>query len=226
MHELMRRLRDRGRPDDGFTLVELVICVAIVGIIMVALVGIVIEYLKTSDATSSRLTESGDVQFAGAYWQRDVSSIGVRSATYNSDPSVHSYPLLQSVSANGDTGVTPGCSMPPGSTIQVVLAWSVYTTSSAIDAPTRVTVAYVTQSSGTRLKLVRVGCTGSTQDSVTLLAHNIASGSVQVACPGGCNGSGSSVPNIVTLAFTSSDPNNPTAAPYSATLTGDRRQTS
>lgn len=225
MHELMRRLCGRGRADEGFTLIELVVCIAIVGFILVALVNVVIEYLKTSDATSARLSESGDVQFAAAYWQRDVSSIGVRSTTYDSSASVHSYPLLQSVSANGDTGVTPGCSMPSGSTTQVVLAWSVYTSSSSTDSSTTVTVAYVTQSSGSRLELVRVRCTGSTQDSVTTLASNIVPGSVQVACPGGCNGSGSSVPDVVTLTFTSSDPNDPTAAPYSATLTGNRRQT-
>ena len=73
--------------------------VAIIGIIGSALTGVVISYLKTTADTESRLVESHDVQFAAAYWQRDVSSIGVRSY----DPGTKTFPLQQSVN------VTPAC---------------------------------------------------------------------------------------------------------------------
>ncbi len=67
------------RREDGFTLPELIITVTIIGIIAAGLTGVVISYLKTTTDTQSRLTESHDVQFAAAYWQRDVASIGVRN---------------------------------------------------------------------------------------------------------------------------------------------------
>jgi len=221
--QLSDRLRRRGADEEGFTLIELIITVAIVGIIVVALTGVVIEYTKTSISAEARMTESHDVQFASAYWQRDVASIGVRSGTY--DTATHSFPLLQSVAANGDSGVTPGCAMPSGSSLVVTLAWSNYTTASPTDPPVKNTVAYVTQAVGGHLQLFRVRCTGSTQSSVLRVADNIVTGSIQVACPGGCNGSGSSVPDIVTMTFTSSDPNNQDGSTYSATLTGERRET-
>ena len=90
-------LRRRLSPDDGFTLVELVVTVGILGIIVVPLTGVVLAYLRNTVDTEARLTESHDVQFAAAYWQRDVASIGVRSNTY--DTASHSFPLAQSVGA-------------------------------------------------------------------------------------------------------------------------------
>ncbi|MGO4256735.1 type II secretion system protein [Marmoricola sp. RAF53] len=223
MHVNTRKLTQE-RGDEGVTLVELVITVAIVGIIVAALTGVIVGFLKTSTATASRITESHDVQFAAAYWQRDVASTGIRSTTYDSSPSVHMYPLQQSVAANGNTGITPGCSMPAGTTTFVTLGWSNYTTSSATDTPTTVTVAYATKPSGTRYELVRVRCTGSAQDSVVTVARNLT-GTPTVSCPGGCNGSASSVPDIVTMTITTNDPDDPGAVNYSATLTGERRNT-
>src|SRR3954467_4760216 len=80
-----RRLIDRGAPgnrrahsDDGFTLIELVISVAILGIVAVALTGIVMQYLMVTSSTETRLSESSDLQFVSTYWQNDVRSIGIR----------------------------------------------------------------------------------------------------------------------------------------------------
>ena len=63
---------------------------------MVPLTGVVLAYLRNTVDTQARLTESHDVQFAAAYWQRDVASIGVRSSDLRQLAS-HSFPLLQSV---------------------------------------------------------------------------------------------------------------------------------
>ena len=149
-------------PRDGFTLVELVITVAILGIIVVPLTGVVLAYLRNTVDTQSRLTESHDVQFAAAYWQRDVASIGVRSTTYDPAAAVHSYALLQSVN------VAPSCALPSGMTA-ATLAWSSYDVTDP-DHPTTVTVSYVAAQSNARWTLTRVRCTAAHVDSTITVA--------------------------------------------------------
>jgi len=87
----------RGRADDGFTLVELVLAILIIGVITVPLSNAVIAYLHNADATTARLLESHDAQIASAYWAQDVASIGIRNTT-------SPYALNQSVW----TGVSSG----------------------------------------------------------------------------------------------------------------------
>src|SRR5262245_47100134 len=139
--------RERLNGDDGFTLIELVMTVAILGIIAVALTGIVISYLRTTVDTQARLTESHDVQFAAAYWQRDVASIGVRSTTFDSDPNVHSFALQQSVGL-------PACTLPAGATEVVTLGWSDYASLGSTDAPTLIKVTYASRPTGSSFELL------------------------------------------------------------------------
>ena len=218
MRRLIAHLRARG-SDDGVTLIELVVCVAIVGVIVVSLTGVVMAYLQTSVSTAARMTESHDVQFAAAYWQRDVASIGIRSTTYDHDDAVHSYPLEQSV------GVSPACSLPAGTSV-VTLAWSAYDVADP-DHPTTVSVTYgaVGHGSGAALRyqLLRVHCTGASADSATTVADNLVSVPT-VTCPTSCTGSGNNVPTQVSMALVANDPDGRNAN-YTATLSGERRQT-
>ncbi|GAB4008368.1 prepilin-type N-terminal cleavage/methylation domain-containing protein [Nocardioides ultimimeridianus] len=224
-----KRLRS---GDEGFTLIEMVITVAMVGLIMVALTGVVISYLKTTVSTSARLTESHDVQFAAVYWSRDVASIGVRSATYDNG-SAHTFPLLQSVSVAPDTGVSSGCGLPSGATKVVTLAGSQYTSLDSSQTPTTVTVTYATEGSSAPYTLIRRRCVGGATDSTITVADNLTSVPT-VGCPdtstppnytaAKCNTSGSSVPDVVRMVLTSSDPNNNDGTTYSAALTGERRE--
>lgn len=220
MRRLMEALRRRGRADAGFTLPELVITVAIVGIIVAGLAGVVIRYLQDTVDTQARLTESHDVQFAAAYWQRDVASIGVRSATY--DETSHSFPYQQSVSASG---ALAECSLPSGTPI-VTLAWSDYDSLDSSAAPKKVTVSYLTAPDGSVHKLFRVRCTGATVDSVTEVAHNLRAVPT-VQCTGGVSGcdDATGVPTIVTLPLEIRDPEGHGSTSYTATLIGERRQT-
>lgn len=219
MHHLTTPRHDRYR-DDGMTLIELVLCVAIVGIIVVSLTGVVMGYLKASVSASARMTESHDVQFAAAYWQRDVASIGVRSPTYDPSDAVHSYALLQSI------GVTPACPLPSGTTV-VTLAWSAYDVATP-DTPDTVTVTYLASGHGAgtalRYDLQRVRCTGTTVTSTTTVADNLVSVPT-ISCSTTCTGAGNAVPIEVRMDLVSNDPDGHHAATYTATLAGERRQT-
>jgi prepilin-type N-terminal cleavage/methylation domain-containing protein len=63
----------RFRTDEtGFTLVELVISMAIVGLLIVAIGSALFVVLRTTDVTNHRMAESHDVQITSAYLANDV----------------------------------------------------------------------------------------------------------------------------------------------------------
>jgi prepilin-type N-terminal cleavage/methylation domain-containing protein len=65
--------RFRG-DESGFTLVELIIGVAIVGLLMTAIASALIVSLRTTGVTNSRLAESHDVQISSSYLANDMQS--------------------------------------------------------------------------------------------------------------------------------------------------------
>lgn len=211
----------RRHPDEGFTLVELVVSVAILAIVAAGLSGVVLSYLRNTVDTQARLTESAAVQFAAAYWQRDVASIGVRSTTYDTDASVHSFPLQQSV------GLT-ACTLPANASAVVTLGWSEYASLGPTDTPTQVKVTYATRPAGGAFELLRVRC--GSQPSTVQVAGSLAVVPT-VTCRDadrtavGCTGSGADVPAIVELSLTVHDASGTNLPTYQATLSGQRRQT-
>ena len=60
------------RDDDGFTLVELLISVVVLGILLVAVSAATMAVLRTTGSTDVRLTESRAQQFAAAYFSADA----------------------------------------------------------------------------------------------------------------------------------------------------------
>ena len=206
------------RADEGFTLVELVVTVGIVGMIVAPLTGVVLAYLRNTVDTQARLTESHDVQFAAAYWQRDVASIGVRSSTY--DTGTHSFALLPSV------GLSP-CTLPAGANAVTTLAWSEYTSTSSTDTPTTVKVTYASRPAGTSYQLIRVRC-GSQPSTVQVADSLLAPPTLACVQPGGgtsCTYGGDQVPAVVRLLLQVHDSTGHSTSPYTATLSGERRQT-
>lgn len=193
-------------------MIELVITVAIMGIIVTALTGVVISYFKTTVDTQARMTESQDVQFAAAYWQRDVASIGVRAY----DAPSKSFPLQQSVN------VSPSCALPSGTTV-VTLAWSEYVSPDSTVTPPKITVSYVARAVGGAYELVRIRCSGSAVDSTVRVAHSLRAPPT-VSCDVACTGSGADVPSVVRIDLAVLDPEGHDTVAYTATLSGERRQ--
>lgn len=208
---LIRCLRALRSGEHGFTLPEMLITITIMGVIAAGLAGVVISYAKTTTDTQSRLTESHDVQFAAAYWQRDVASIGVRSY----DSSSKTFPLQQSVD------VTPACSLPTGTPV-VTLAWSQYTSLDSTATPTTITISYVAEPDTGGYNLLRTRCTGSTVDSSFELMHSL-SALPTVTCDIAC--ASANVPTVVSLDVSVLDPDGHGTAALTATLSGERRQT-
>ncbi len=210
---LRERIRAARRRDEGFTLIELLATVSIMGFVVVGLTAVVISYFKTTVDTQSRMTESQDVQFAAAYWQRDVASIGVR--TY--DAATKDFVLQQSV------GVTPACALPSGTTV-ATLAWNELSTTDSTDNGQVVTVSYVATGAGASYELLRVRCTGSTVNSKVEVAHSL-NALPALTCDVACTGSGNAAPRLVNLALSVLDPEGDGTDALTATLTGERRQT-
>jgi prepilin-type N-terminal cleavage/methylation domain-containing protein len=219
----MQRLTARRREvrrEDGFTLIELVLSVAILGIISTALTGVVFSYLKVSGATEARLTESTDQQFVSAYWQTDVASIGRR--TFNPSDTTNPVPTQQSVWLNPTTG----CGSTVGDVV-VRFEWRNFVVGAVNpdDAwnATDQAVAYVTVPTSTpgQLELRRVRCPAAGSTANQVVAHHLTTKPV-VTCTPSC---GPALPQSVSITIKGRDVAKGAAATgYEATLTADRRQ--
>ena len=214
---MLERLR-RSRGDDGFTLIEMVMTVAILGIVSAALLGVMLQYLKTTSDTSARLNESTDQQFISTYWQNDVSSLGRRSlavatATFSTDPSVFLGP-----------GGPGACGSSVGSVV-VSFAWNEFDVGTTPPAnpwnfkPQQ--VAYVTVPNGSRFLLQRVRCRNGVAGSPVTVAHNLTEAPT-IACDATCGSA--ALPNRVSMTFTVKDADNSNSQGYTATVSADRRQ--
>jgi prepilin-type N-terminal cleavage/methylation domain-containing protein len=60
------------RDETGFTLLELLIAVTILGIIISALAGGIIAYMRVSGETADRLSETPEIQLTAAHFASDV----------------------------------------------------------------------------------------------------------------------------------------------------------
>jgi prepilin-type N-terminal cleavage/methylation domain-containing protein len=200
----IRRLRDEG----GFTLVELLISVVILGVIAVPLAGVVIGYLKNAAATSDRLSQSHDEQIAAAYFAQDVQAVGIRD--YSVAATLDA-PLKPSIERNMAAGTG---AFPCGPLAAVVrIAWDDF--DPATGTSTRVVVAYAQAGA----ELHRLVCKGAAAPVDIRIAHHILSAAV--TCSTDCAGTAPAVavPTTVQLVLTIEGFADP------VTLTGQRRQT-
>lgn len=196
--------------DSGFTLVELLLVIVILGVIMVPLSDMVLGALRQTNQSQGRLTESHDAQIAASYWASDVASLGTRSTD---EP----YDLQASIETNAAyNGGSYPCGTAGTPNAVVRFAWDETT---GPTTSTLVIVAYVVKPNGARSTLHRLRCNGSaTPVSDTVLAHDLVAAPT-VTCDGGCSGA----PKVVSMQLTIQDPLS-REANYVITLGGNRRQ--
>jgi prepilin-type N-terminal cleavage/methylation domain-containing protein len=212
-------LRRFVRHDDrGVTLTEVLVAVAILGIIAVPLGNAMINFLRQSDSVNQRLSESHDVQVAAAYFAQDVQSIGVRN--WGTAP----FALAQSIETNAPptTGLYP-CGRAGLPNALVRFGWDDPAT--AAGTPSVVRVAYIVVTAGGERQLQRLTCVGSSTPTSTLvLAHNVHTTTPTVVCANPSTCSSATVPQTVTLTIQIKDPAN-TGSALTVILKGQRRQT-
>jgi prepilin-type N-terminal cleavage/methylation domain-containing protein len=208
----------------GYTLVELLMAIALLGIIILPLTAAVIGYLKNSDATADRMALSHDAQISAAYVAADVAGVGMRDYTAPPAPG-GTLPFLASVqldAAYDAGGKTCGTAATPVAKVRFLSDdWD--TSGSAPVVGTDVVAYYLSAPVAGVSELHRMRCAGSTSPvSDTVLAHNVdpTTWSVTCAAPSTCDTA--SVPRQVTVAFTVT---RPSVGGYPVSLTGQRRQT-
>jgi prepilin-type N-terminal cleavage/methylation domain-containing protein len=207
----------RLRRDAGFTLIELVMTISILGIIIVPLGNFVIEYLQNYPTTTQRLSDSHDIQIATAYFSQDAANTGVRRIT-------PPYPLQKSAWLPGNPPAT-FCGDDVVGTLVLLLSWDVpgalgSPPSGALSSAAYVATPGTLQTPGT---LRRVYCaTGASESSNVVVVHNLRSATACV--PTACDGA--TPPATFTISLSISGGTTDTAAPaHEVTLTGQRRQT-
>ena len=201
--------------DAGFTLIEMVVTVAVLGVIAVPITEMITATVINTGTIHGRLDESKDQQISAQFWAQDVASMGTRaSSTFSPGASIN-----------------PGTDCAPYSgTKLLTLAWTRYSLAGASSA---VQVTYSTSGS----KLLRTSCASGAARTYTL-ATTVVPTSVQCSLDGttwvACNsltgaavgaGSGGALSTTTGLSmrFTAQDPSL-RGQPYTVLLTGQGRQ--
>lgn len=155
-----RDSQDRRRNDDGLTLVELLIVIAILPLVAGALAVALIAVISQSNTASSKTTNSGDASVFSASYVPDV----MGSSQVTTDPSVSSPPVCG--------GGTPVVSLQWGLSPTVVVSYTVQ--------------SQVQQGNQTASVLYRYECFGgsTTPSRSTVVVHKLQSGTLQATISG------------------------------------------
>ncbi|TDU91688.1 prepilin-type N-terminal cleavage/methylation domain-containing protein [Kribbella voronezhensis] len=199
------------RGERGFTLVELLITISLMGVITLALGDLLISALREMSATSDRMDLAQDAQLGAAYFAQDVAAVGLRDYTAGAVDSTLPFKESVQVNAAADAGGAT-CGPLPTSVLRLLSDdWSI--------AATRRTavVAYYLQGGD----LHRATCISpaTVPASDVVVVQNVVPASVSVTCSTSCTAL--PVPVAITLHLVA---NKPTIGDYAIALSGLRRQ--
>lgn len=212
------------RADDGFTLIELVLAIAILGLVMPVLGNALWSVVGTANLQSGQQIESHDAQVVSAYFSRDVASAGLREWDVTAPPADYG-DYLPTASVEKDVAWNAGanpCGSAGDPAAVVRLAWNDFPT--ADDPAEKVVVAYVAKPVGARWHLHRVVCrNGPAPGSDRVLARYLVS-APSATCSSTCTASSPPEEVSLTVSFKAPDQQGPASVPLDVTLTGQRRQ--
>ena len=210
-------LKERIRSEGGFTLVELLVAIVIIGVITVPLSGTVVSALKNTGTTEDRMDLSHDAQISSSYFARDVAGVGMRDLKAVNGESVPFKSSVQRDAAYNQGGYTCGGAGTPTAAVRLLSdAWD---PDASMTAPETVVIAYYLKTVDGSTELHRLKCSGSDAPVDVPLAHNVKPDSVTVTCSSTCEAA--TPPNEITLGLVATKSS---VGDYPITLNGQRRQ--
>lgn len=135
----------------GFTLIEVVVALVLLGIIIVPLTAAFIQGIRRTSEIDKRLGRSGDLQRISSWWTRDVGSVNPTG-----------------INAPDKECPDPAAATSPSDTALLTFSWDDNTG----DAGTPKSASWVVEGSGADAKLVRRYCEGGAPISEATLADS------------------------------------------------------
>jgi type II secretory pathway component PulJ len=145
------RAEERGRRDDGATLLELLICIVVMSVIATVLLAVVATFMRNDASASARIDETRDLQQISSYLPGDMSSAFLTELEVDANSNG-----IKDAVDPATAAACPGVTDTVNNVLQ--LKWS----ESFGGSNKQYRAEYRTRVSGDDTQIVRITCSGST----------------------------------------------------------------